>query len=266
MTRQTVAAFEKAYVLGLSDTVAASAEDAVRRLFCAPRLEAMAQHPGWHVQSASEFLIFAVDGIAPAGDRPALWYEAAELRRALLAPVSKAVTPIPAAPGMDVGRQRNRCGARRAGCLVGGVLGFFGGFIAFSAFMISRLGPQAPGVRPAQGTLILALPGVVLGSVVVGTIVGSWLGGHVADLRYRPTPGGAPASRISKGWVVAGAALGWVVGAAIGIGLAAVVMRGVRAMWVMPVLFFSPQVLGAVLGGLAGLGLAHRRAAQRMGQ
>jgi hypothetical protein len=115
MTRQTVAAFEKAYVLGLSDTSSSSAEDAVGRLFCAPRLEALAQHPRWHIQSADGYLIFARAGIAPAANRPALWHEALELRRALLAPVSSAVTPIPAAPGMDVGRQRNRSGGHRAG-------------------------------------------------------------------------------------------------------------------------------------------------------
>src|SRR5262249_26072911 len=86
-TRQAVADFEKRYVLGLSDTVAASAEDAIRRHFGAPRLEAMAQYPNWHVQSASGLLVLALSWTAPAADRPALWLEALELRRALLVPL-----------------------------------------------------------------------------------------------------------------------------------------------------------------------------------
>jgi hypothetical protein len=267
MTREAVAAFDKAYVLGLSDTVAASAEDEVRRLFCAPRLEAMAQHPWWHIQSADGFLICAVAGIAPAADRRALWYEAVELRRALMAPVSHAVAPIPAAPRMDVGRQRDRRGGRRAGGLAGAVVGFFGGFIALFTFQASRMGPQVPGFGPAQGKLPLAVFGIgMLSSLVVGAIVGSWLGGRVADLRYRPTTGGAPAPRIRKGWVVAGAVLGWVIGGAIGAGLTAVFVRGLRDLWMQPILFFSPPVLCLVLGGFAGLGFARRRAAQRAGK
>ena len=115
MTREAVAAFEKVYVLGLSDTVSASGEDAIRRHFCSPRLEAMAQYPNWHVQSAGGFLVFALSWTAPAADRPALWDEALELRRALLMPLAPGVTSIPAAPGMDVGRQRDR----RAGAAPG---------------------------------------------------------------------------------------------------------------------------------------------------
>jgi hypothetical protein len=106
----------------------------------------------------------------------------------------------------------------------------------------------------------------MLGGPLIGAVVGSWLGGRVADLRYRPTPGGAPAPRISKGWVFAGAMSGWAVGIAIAIGLTMVVSRHVRFSWVMPILFFSPPVLCLVLGGFAGLGYARRRAAQRMGQ
>jgi hypothetical protein len=264
MTRETVAAFEKSYVLGLSDTVAATAEDAVRRLFCAPRLEAITQRPRWHIQAAGGFLICAVDGIASPADRPALWQEAVEIRQALLAPVSHHASPIPGATGMDVGRLRNRSGGRRAGGIAGAVVGFFGGFTAFSSYLTSRMGPQAPGVRPPQGTLMFAYFGVVFGSLLVGAILGAWLGGRVADLRYRPTPDGAPLPRIKKGWVIAGAVAGWVGGGAIGIGLTMLVLPAVRAMWLMPILFFTPPILCLVLGGFAGLAFARRRAAQRM--
>ena len=264
MTRQTVAAFEKAYVLGLRDTEAGSAEDAVRRLFCAPRLEAVVQHPRWHIQSADGFLICAVDGIAPAANRPSLWNEAVELRRALLEPVSDAIVPIPAAAGMDVPRQRHRSFGRRAGGIAGVVIGFFGGFIAFSTFMTSRIGPHAPGAPPAAGArIIFAFPAIVISSLVVCGIVGSWLGGRVADLRYRPNPDGAPAPKVGKGWVVAIAVLGWIVGGAIGMGLTVLVTKTLRTMWLVPILFFTPPVLGLVLGGFAGLGIARRRAAQR---
>jgi hypothetical protein len=262
-TRQAVADFEKVYVLGLSDTVSASGEDAIRRHFGAPRLEAMAQFPNWHIQSASGFLVFALSWTAPAADRPALWHETLELRRGLLAPLSPDVTPIPAAPGMDMGRQRNRRAGRRAGCLAGSVVGFFGGGMTFGAFMASLQQPQFHRVWPA---LFLAFFGLVLGGLVVGTLAGSWLGGLVADLRYSPTPGGAPPPRFPKGWVGAGALLGCVIGAAVGMGLTMMVERQVQAAWLMPILFFSPPILFLLLGGFAGLTFAGRRAAQRMGK
>jgi hypothetical protein len=257
-TRQAVADFEIAYVLGLSDTVSASGEDAIRRHFRAPRLEAMAQYPNWHVQSASGFLVFALSWTAPAADRPGLWHEALELRRALLAPLSPAVTPLPAAPGMDVGSQRNRQDGRRAGCYAGALFGFFGSGIAFGAFMSSQI-HQLHRIGP---TLVFAFPGIVLGGLLVGALAGRWLGGLVADLRYRPTPGGARGRKIHKGWVAAGAVMGWIIGGAIGMGLTAVFARRVRADWLMPIVFFSPPVLCLILGSFAGLIFARRRAAQ----
>jgi hypothetical protein len=268
-TRQAVTAFERAYVLGLSDTVSASGEDAIRRHFCAPRLEAMARYPNWHVQSASGFLVFALSWTAPAADRPALWHEALELRRALLAPLPPGVTPIAAAPGMDVGRQRARRGGRRAGCLAGAMLGFFGSCIAFGEFMASRMVPAGPRLRPPALQLQLmtfVYFGSILGGLLTCAVVGSWLGGRVAVLRYRPSLRGDPAPRISKGWVAAGAFLGCVVGTAIGMGLTAVVARGVRGFWLVPILFYSPPFLCLVLGGFAGLIFARRRAARRMGE
>ncbi len=263
MTREAVAAFEKAYVLGLSDTVSASAEDAIRRHFCAPRLEAMAQYPNWHVQSAGGFLVFALSWTAPAADRPALWDEALELRRALLMPLAPGVTPIPAAPGMDVGRQRDRRAGRRAGCLAGAVLGSFGSFIAFSVFMATRMGPAGRHFRPSELQLMpFFYFGSILGGLLIGTLAGRWLGGLMADLRYTPTPGGVPRPKVHKGWVAAGAFLGSVIGMAIGMGLTIVVERQVQARWSIPIVFFSPPVLFLVLGGFAGLNFARRRAAQ----
>jgi hypothetical protein len=271
LTRQAVAAFEKLYVLGLTDTVSASAEGAIRRHFCSPRLEAMTQLPNWHVQSAGGLLVFALSWTAPAADRPALWHEALEIRRALLAPLSRAMNPIPAAPGMDVDRQRNRRDGRRVGRVAGAVIGFFGHFIVFSTFMASLMGPRAPGVRPPvlatlAPFLLVGFFGGMFGGLLIGAVIGSWLGGLVADLRYSPSPGGVAAPRISKGWVAAGAFLGWIVGAVIGMGMTAVFAPGPRVPWLMPILFFSPPVLCLVLGGLAGLNFARRRAAQRMGR
>jgi len=75
---------------------------------------------------------------------------------------------------------------------------------------------------------------------LIGTLAGRWLGGLVADLRYSPTPGSAP-PKIHKGWVAAGALLGWVIGAAVGMGLTMVVERQVQARWLMPILFFQLQ-------------------------
>jgi hypothetical protein len=261
-TRQAVADFEKAYVLGLSDTVSASGEDAIRRHFGAPRLEAMSHYPNWHVQSASGLLVLALSWTAPAADRPALWHEALELHRALVAPLSPDVTPIPAAPGMDVGRQRARGEGRRAGCLAGAVICFFGSGIAVVSFIASRI-RQLHLVAP---WLVPAFPGIVLGGLLVGALTGRWLGGFVADLRYRPTRRGAPPPKIHKGWVFAGAGLGWIVGLAIGMGLAIVVIPHVQPMWLRPIFCFSPPVLCLILGGLAGLRVARQRAATRMGK
>ena len=266
-TRRAIADFKKVYVLGVPDTVAASAEDAIRRLFCAPRLGAMAQYPNWHLQSAGGFLVFALSWTAAAADRPGLWHEALELRRALLAPLSAGATPIPAAPGMDVGRQRARRGGRRAGCFAGAVLGGFGTFTAFSAFIFSRTGPG--GARLQQQTLQL-LPfyyfGSIFGGLLIGILAGRWLGGLVADLRYRPASGGAPIPKIHTGWVAAGAFLGCFVGVAVGMGLMMVVGQPVQARWLIPILFFSPPILFVLLGGFGGLNLARRRAAGRPGQ
>jgi hypothetical protein len=67
------------------DTASASGEDAIRRHFRAPRLEAKAQYPNRQIQSASGFLVFALSWTAAAEERAALRHEALKLRRALLA-------------------------------------------------------------------------------------------------------------------------------------------------------------------------------------
>jgi hypothetical protein len=172
---------------------------------------------------------------------------------------------------MDVARQRNRRGGRRSGCLAGAVLGFFGNVIAFGAFMASQTGAGARGVRPPGHSrmwplLFLGFFGGMVAGPLIGAVVGSWLGGRVADLRYRPPPGGAPAPKINKGWVAVGTFLGCIVGGAIGMGLTAVFARGMRAAWLMPLLFFLPPALCLILGGFAGLNFAQRRAARQTGK
>ncbi len=268
MTRQAVADFQKAYELGVPKTAVRSDEDEVRRLFRAPRLEALERCPGWYVQSADGCLLFARSGSAPAADRPALWHDAIEIRRALLAPVSSAVMPIPVAPGMERDRQSRRQSGRSWGRLTGAVLGFFGGSIAFSAFMFSRMGPAGPGHRPpALHLMPLFFFGSTLGGLLIGTVVGTWLGGRLADRDYRPTPDGAPAPTIgindAFGWVVAGAFAGFCLGGLIGMGLATVLTRVISFHWVLPIVFFSPPVLCLLLGGFAGYRVARRRAGRR---
>jgi hypothetical protein len=265
-TLQTVSAFERACVLGLGDRQAASDEGAVRGFFCAPRLAGMVQHAGWHVQTTDRLLIFAVDGIAALADWPALWHEANELRRALLAPVSSAFAPIPAAPGMDVDRRRNRFNGRFSGSLAGGVLGFIGAGVAFATFMVSQMGLGRPG--SAHSWAIDLFPVVVsggaLGGLLTGAFGGWWLGGAVADLRYRPKPKGTRPRKM--GWIVGGAFVGWAVGVLIGLGLLLAFAHGERPTWLGLVLFLSSPILCLFLGGLVGLGLARRRAAQQAGE
>jgi len=259
MARQAVAEFEKAYQLSVPEMSLRSDEDEVRQLFLAPRLEALARQPGWHVQSADGCLLLLRSGTAPAAARPTIWREAIELRRALLAPVSSGLMSIPPAPGMERDRQRNRQSGRRWGGLAGAVVGFFGSFIAFGAVMFSR----RPG--PGPGPFIFAFFPVVLGGLVVGAVAGTRLGGWLADRGYRPTPDGAPAPRINRGWVFAGAMAGWVLGGAIGMGLTALFTRQIEARWVMPITFFTPGLLCLVLGGFAGYRVARGRASRRSG-
>ncbi len=107
--------------------------------------------------------------------------------------------------------------------------------------------------------------GSILGGLLIGALAGRWLGGLAADLRYSPTPGGAPPLKIQKGWIAAGALLGCVIGVAVGMGLTMLIERQVQARWLVPILFFSPPVLFLVLGGFAGLTVA-RQAGQRPGR
>jgi hypothetical protein len=268
MTRQAVADFQKGYELGVPKTAVRSDEDEVRRLFRAPRLEALARCPGWCIQSSGTCLLVARSGTARAADRPALWHEAIEIRRALLAPVSSAAMSIPVAPGMERDRQSNRQSGRSWGRLTGAVLGFFGGFIASGVFMFSRMGPAGPGHRPpALHLMPLFFFGSTLGGLVIGTVVGTWLGGRLADRSYRPTPDGAPAPTIgigdAFGWVVAGAFAGFFLGVAIAMGLAMTLMPRTEPRWWMPIVFFSPPVLCLLLGGFAGSRVARHRADRR---
>ena len=140
MAHQAVADFQKAYHLSVPEKAVRSDEDEVRRLFRPPRLEALARCPGWHVESTGSCLVFARRGTARAADRPALWREAIELRRALLAPVSSASLPIPVAPRMERDRRSNRQSGQSWGCLTGAVVGIFGGMIALMSVSFNRKG------------------------------------------------------------------------------------------------------------------------------
>jgi hypothetical protein len=259
MARQAVIDFQKAYHLGVVETASQSDEDEVRRLWRAPRLEALARYPGWHVLSADGCLLFARSGTAAAADRPALWREAIELRQALLAPVSSAVMPIPAAAGMERDRVSSRRTGQSWGCLTGVLVGFFGSFIAFAAVMFSG--------RPGPGN-VFAFGPVVLGGTAVCALAGRWLGGLLADRFYRPPAESAPALRFGNawGWVVPGAFAGWILGLVIGLGLATTVVPRIPARWAGPVVFFSPPALCLLLGGYAGYRIARWRAAARTGK
>ncbi len=262
MAHQAVADFQKAYHLSLPEKAVRSDEDEVRRLFRPPRLEALARCPGWHVESTGSCLVFARDGTARAADRPALWREAIELRRALLAPVSSAVMPFPVAPGMERDRQSNRQSGRSWGCLTGAVVGVFGSSIALMSVMFNWKG------APGQFPFLALFPVVVIGGLAVGALAGRVLGGRLAARFYRPTPDGALAPKIkidqAWGWIIAGSFAGLTLGGAIMMGLVTV-LRQFPLHWVMPIVCLSPPVLCLVLGGFAGYRVARRRAARRTG-
>jgi hypothetical protein len=259
MAHQAVADFEKAYHLSLPEKAVRSDEDEVRRLFRPPRLEALARCPGWHIESSGSCLVFARDGTARAADRPALWREAIELRRALLAPVSSALVPIPAAQGMEHDRLSQHRSGRSWGGIAGAAVGCFGSFIAFGALWLSR----RPG--PGPDPLFFAFIPVVLGGLAIGAFAGTRLGGRLAERSYQPTPDGAPAPQVGEGWVFAGAFAGWGLGSVIGMGLSMAVGRLVPVPWLMPIVIFSPALLCLILGGVAGYRVARRRADRRKG-
>jgi hypothetical protein len=256
MTRQAVAEFQTAYQVCLRETALGSEEDEARRLFRAPLMSALARHPGWCIQSGDGCLVLARRGIAPAAERVTFWHEAGELRLALLAPASSAVVPIPAAPGMERGREQNRRVGGAGGGIAGAVLGFFGGFIAFATFMFGRRGPQSP-------LAVIAVFPTVIGGVVVGAVVGAWLGRWLADRTFRPAPDGAPAPGIAWGWVIPGVFAGWIFGLAVGMGLVTIISKQVHNGWFMPIVFFSPGALFLVLGGFAGNRVGRRLQTRR---
>jgi hypothetical protein len=258
MTRQAVAEFQKAYQVCLRETASGSEEDEARRLFLAPLMAALARHPGWCIQSGDGCLVLARRGIAPAAERATLWREAGELRRVLLAPASSAVVPIPAAPGMERGRELNRRAGRAGGGIAGAVLGFFGSFITLATLTLGRRGPQSP-------LAVIAVFPMVIGSVVVGALVGTWLGRWLADRTFRPAPDGAPAPGIARGWVIAGAFGGWILGIVVGMGLVTLIPKQFHSARFMPIVFFSPPVLLLILGGFAGNRFGRGRQSRRTG-
>jgi hypothetical protein len=256
MTRETVAEFQKLSQVCLPETATRSEEEEIRRLFRVPLMAALVRQPGWFIQSADECLVLARRGIAPGEERATLWRDAGALRRALLARESRARMPIPAAPGMERGREENRRVGRAGGGMAGAFLGFFGSFIAFATFMLNRIGGPSP-------YAMLAFMPIMIGGLVVGALVGSSVGRWLADRTYRPAPDGEPAPKIARGWVLAGAFIGWGVGLVIGLALVTVIGKLVPNAWFLPIVFFSPPLLFVVLGGAKGHRVGRRWQARR---
>ncbi len=262
-TGGTIRAFERRYTLGLWKQAPARFEKTIRDRFRAPVLEAIAERPGWSIQSADRRLILAARGCACPQDRPELWQEALAIRAALIAPVATTSEPIPPPPGMDVARQRNRRVPRIAGGIAGAIIGFFTAFISMSSIMFYQFGRM-----PAHGPhslrpylpllLVLSTPVVVL----IGAFAGVWIGGLVADLRFRPgTTDDVPAP-IARRSAFAGVVLGWFVGGATGLGLATQLRAGIPR-WLIPLVMFGPAALGLLAGGFAGLAFARKPRASK---
>jgi hypothetical protein len=256
VAREAVEKFQKSYRLTLPETASPADEEEVRQLFVAPKLEAMARQPGWHVQASDGCLLLLRSGTVPAAERPTIWRDAIELRRALLAPASSALLPIPAAVGMERDRQGNRQRGRMWGGLAGAVVGFFGAFIVFTSFMFGRR--MGPGLGPSP--LFYAFFPTMVGGLGLGGFVGSRLGKWLADRDYRPSPERIPARPVSRGWVIGGAFAGWALGIPIGMTLTFLIDRVIHIPWLMPITFFGPPLLCLVLGGFSGYRVARRRA------
>lgn len=250
-TRRAVAEFDAIYQVCLGESLAGSDEEEVRNLFRAPRLLSLAQHPGWVIQSARGCLVCARRGIVPAAERGSLWREAAEVRRALAAPVSSAEPAIGAAPGMELGREGVRRVGRSGGSAAGAFAGFAVGFLVVAALTF--------GHRRIHPFMLAAVLPIIFGAAAAGAILGARLGGRAADRSYRRNPEAACKVRIGWGWVIAAAFAGWILGLPAGMGLVTLLQPHVP-LWLMPIVFFSPGLFGMFLGGLAGQRIARLRA------
>jgi hypothetical protein len=120
--------------------------------------------------------------------------------------------------------------------------------------------------RAWETALVLAFPAIGLVATVVGAFAGARLGGHLAARLAPDGAGDFLARPVNKAWMIAGAFLGFFVGGGIGMGIAIAAGPNARPVWLMGIAFFSPPILGFILGGLAGLSFARRRASRPPGR
>ena len=209
MTRQAVADFQKAYELGVPKTAMRSDEDEVRRLFRAPRLEVLLRDAQGGTSSRPTG-VCSSRGADPPRRRTARHSGTKQSRFAgrRSAPVSSAVMPIPVAPRMERDRQSRRQSGRSWGRSPAPCS-------AFSAVPLPLARSCSAGwARPAPATdrqRYTSCPsfffGSTLGGLLIGTVVGTWLGGRLADRSYlHPPPMVPPHPRSESMTLSAGSA------------------------------------------------------------
>ena len=142
---------------------------------------------------------------------------------------------------------------RGVGGLIGSLLGFFGGFIAFTSIRFA----ERPGTDWSASSFFLSIFGGLVVGGVIGALLGGWLNTRGFDpmAKWRPRPRQAASSCLT----VAGAVVGWIFGGVMGL-ISVVLLGELLPTWAMPVVFFSPPVLGLILGGVIAVQISSRRA------
>lgn len=164
-------------------------ENAVRRLFTPALMAALLDHPDWYFQAAGEWLACWRD-ISPANERPKLIADAMAIRAALLAAVANdSPAALPPLPTLTPGQYMARC----FGTVVGGVIGFIGGF-----------GSTAMIFQPRLSTPVFIATGIAtwFGVCVVGAVFGYQTGAAIGQLpavaRWTAPPTDTPEQKAEK--------------------------------------------------------------------
>jgi hypothetical protein len=220
-------------------------------------------HPGWSFQANGEWLAcWRGNEVRPAGERPGLMADAAEIRGALLTAVAD--SPLVGLPPLPLPTP-GQYAARLLGTLGGGLLGLFGGF--FGGFFG---GEEALGLKmfPIVPFLAAAVGGVAGGAF--GFVIGAAIGRLPAVGRWTPPPNDTPEQKAEKRrrtrWQQRCGCLGLIVGLfagfAVFIAVIAFVLQGnVQGGWIalFPILCISGAITGTIGGAAVGRRLDRRQ-------
>ena len=255
-TREAMADFQRRYQVSPIRPEAGwppgATEEQLRELFRVPQLRALADRPGWMVQTGDDCLVLARPGHIPPRELPRILAEAHDLRNALVTPPQRQEPVLRGLAGKELGRQQARMIGRGAGAAIGIPLGFFGGFIVGVSIFMANDSPHHDHIK--------LMPILGFGGLAICTFVCSVLGGWIKSWLYRPEQPWRPTARheASGCALTAGAGIGWVVGGVVGMALIIATASSLPE-WATPWVFFGPPLLGLILGGVLANYIAARR-------